>query len=560
MIVNRPVIIQSNVDFAKRSDLQGSTSIPATINFVRLNGYTDAGDAPVSLHKRSATEPSHAGKIQDSNNHWWELASTVVAPEMFGAFTSATDCTTEMQNCATVAAAINAVVDGHGRVYNVGTISWPSGSVVRNLRLKSIAATTDFTAPITIDGNSVAKSRLRFTNVHVDGNRANHTSIVTTTEDGGRHGWRIVGRVSNLTAIDCSAVDCAGDGLMLFSSTARGSTDADYSFSDITFKATGNRRHGWSADSFTNLRFIGGKFKDNGKDLNEVDAYTYGTRGARSTGALSGLLYGRPFDVEDYGIGSGWDGLWISDADCRDNITGALFHAHIGSDPTDGDFTTRRNLYMRGCQLDEPSGGVSAFPIDVYSAYGAAGGTELVFENLNFQDCFMDGNRLAIRNASGGVSGGFINPGVGATVKAVMTSAPNFIVSSPSTAAAVTYGTAPAGIKTAVAHISGAGWSAASESVTLIEVLPSGSVRYRYRVTLTPDAAETAGFRVVFTDDWYVHDVCLTSAITSSNGIPVSAAAAFPSAADNESMDFWLTSTNTFAIAININLTLKRMA
>jgi hypothetical protein len=44
VIVNRPVIIQSNVDFAKKSDVQGSTGIPATVNFIRTVGYGVQGD------------------------------------------------------------------------------------------------------------------------------------------------------------------------------------------------------------------------------------------------------------------------------------------------------------------------------------------------------------------------------------------------------------------------------------------------------------------------------------------------------------------------------------
>jgi hypothetical protein len=85
VIVNRPVIIQSNVDFAKKSDVQGSTSIPATVNFIRTAGYATQGDSGGALYKRSASEPSHGGKIQDSNNIWWELAVRPVHANMFGA-------------------------------------------------------------------------------------------------------------------------------------------------------------------------------------------------------------------------------------------------------------------------------------------------------------------------------------------------------------------------------------------------------------------------------------------------------------------------------------------
>jgi hypothetical protein len=85
MIVNRPVIIQSNVDFAKKSDVQGSTSIPAAVNFIRTNGHVTTGDTGAALYKRSSSEPSHEGKIQDAGNVWWEIAEPVIRPQMFGA-------------------------------------------------------------------------------------------------------------------------------------------------------------------------------------------------------------------------------------------------------------------------------------------------------------------------------------------------------------------------------------------------------------------------------------------------------------------------------------------
>jgi len=355
---------------------------------------------------------------------------------MFGAFKEGADCTSRMQEMADEAAAIGAVIDGYSQQYNVGTIKWPSGSKVQNLRLKCIAATFDFTAPVTIDGISSPKRGYRFRNVHVDGNRESHTAIETTIEDGGRHGWRLIGRISDLLAVNCSAIGCAGDGLALYSGKARGTEDTDPCFRDIifiNFVSEGNRRHGWSADSFANLRFIGGSWRRNGKDLSETDAYSVGMRGARSDGTPSGNLYGRPFDVEDYGIGSGWDGLWINGADCRENVTGVLIHAHVNSDPLAAGFSTRKNLYMRSCQLDEPSNRWRGFPLQIYSSWGASGGTGLVFENLNFVGNHMSGGPVNIRNASGGISGGFIDTG-GMLVRAVLTDSPNFVVTSPSDA------------------------------------------------------------------------------------------------------------------------------
>jgi hypothetical protein len=74
MIVNRPVIIQSNVDFAKKSDVQGSTTIPSAVNFLRTMGFSEQGDGGGALYTGQGSEPAHEGKIQDANSRWWEIS------------------------------------------------------------------------------------------------------------------------------------------------------------------------------------------------------------------------------------------------------------------------------------------------------------------------------------------------------------------------------------------------------------------------------------------------------------------------------------------------------
>lgn len=59
-------------------------------DYIRTAGYTTAGDKGGALYKKVASEPSHAGKfsitLSDSVTVvWYELAESVVTPQMFGA-------------------------------------------------------------------------------------------------------------------------------------------------------------------------------------------------------------------------------------------------------------------------------------------------------------------------------------------------------------------------------------------------------------------------------------------------------------------------------------------
>lgn len=60
-------------------------NIALGVTGVTTLGYTEAGDGGGALYKRVGTEPGHPGKFQSADGAWWELASTTVTPQMFGA-------------------------------------------------------------------------------------------------------------------------------------------------------------------------------------------------------------------------------------------------------------------------------------------------------------------------------------------------------------------------------------------------------------------------------------------------------------------------------------------
>jgi hypothetical protein len=189
MIVNRPVIIQGNVDFARKSDLQGSTSIPATVNFVRLNGHTSAGDNGHGLYKRSASEPSHNGKAQDATNVWWELVENVVTLEMFGA--TGLDATLDGAALTSAIAYLNAFGGGKirgksGRTYYFTEIGGSPGLTTTTpieidlngatFKRPDSVMTADFKRMITFRLTSVS-ARLKVYGGTIDANWAGNVAV-----------------------------------------------------------------------------------------------------------------------------------------------------------------------------------------------------------------------------------------------------------------------------------------------------------------------------------------------------------------------------------------------
>jgi len=89
------------IEFDSAAQLQAAT-ITSTVSTINIRGYTTAGDGGRGLYARSASEPSHPGKLQNSvDSSWWELKDFLVRPEMYGAVgDGTTDDTTAMQNMA----------------------------------------------------------------------------------------------------------------------------------------------------------------------------------------------------------------------------------------------------------------------------------------------------------------------------------------------------------------------------------------------------------------------------------------------------------------------------
>jgi hypothetical protein len=243
------------------------------------------------------------------------------------------------------------VLDGAGRQFTVTRLALRSEMTLRNFKLRAKGTGTPLDAVLTIDGNATPAHDIVIQNISIDGNRSAQTNLASE-EDGGRDGIRIVGKAERLLIADCSAVNCATDGLKIFSHKSLSGNDANLNFRDIyvtNCRFLRNRRHGASGDSLRNIHFIDCDFSENGVDLPS-------SGGEGSRGAIdNGVIYGAGIDIEGYGTGSGVDGLYFLRCKATQNARFG-FQFWEPTPPSRPGFLPRKRIVFEGCTVD---GGVS---------------------------------------------------------------------------------------------------------------------------------------------------------------------------------------------------------
>ncbi|MGN6307328.1 MAG: hypothetical protein ACTHNH_21125 [Mesorhizobium sp.] len=110
-------------------------------DFVTFAGYASAGDGGSAIYRKVSSEPSHAGKVQDGNGQWYELAEINPKPEMFGAAgDGSTDDTTALADMLAYAPA-GADIDLRRKSYKYTTLSVAKDVTLRNGSLLCAATT-----------------------------------------------------------------------------------------------------------------------------------------------------------------------------------------------------------------------------------------------------------------------------------------------------------------------------------------------------------------------------------------------------------------------------------
>ena len=278
------------------------------------------------------------------------VVSSYVDPLWFDAKADGSDTTTSFQ------AAVNAlpsggILCGFGRTYTVKKIRLKSNMTLRDTDFITLAGAvpSEYWSPVTIgaNGDTSLSENITCINVHVNGNRLNNnTGSVGNAEDGGKHGFRVIGNARGLRFIDCSAMYCGSYGFFFY----RGLNTAPIPFQDIATienvelincVSKYNKSHGGAVDSIKNLTISGGEYTHNGLDYN-TDA------GALT---LGGNAYSNAWDFEGYGIGSWIGNVKIINADMRFNAAGSLYI----QDPvltTDSRFAIRDGIFVSDVLAD----------------------------------------------------------------------------------------------------------------------------------------------------------------------------------------------------------------
>ena len=275
------------------------------------------------------------------------------------------DNTAKLQALINASAGTGIPIDGYSQKYFVKTLNIPSNVSLRNFYFETLGGTDDFISPITIGSynDDTLKENISLENIHINGNRTNQDSI-GASEDGGRHGFRIIGYVKNVLIKDSSAKYCASDGISIYSgiNTRPVAFSPDdplaYSIRVVNSEFSWNRRHGGSGDSLKTADFINCKFNDNGQDIG----------GSVADGAF-GMNIANGFDTEGYGIGSQVGNIrFLSCEAVRNKRHGFLFYDPV--DSADPDFIQRQYFNLTGCSSDKGNGGTNNFGIEFVCAVG----------------------------------------------------------------------------------------------------------------------------------------------------------------------------------------------
>lgn len=306
----------------------------------------------------ATTEDNGGTVIVDAiGRRWKRVLNGFVDVRMFGAVPIDNDATDGHDSTEAILMALNSrhsVITGGGLRYAVKACRVPSFKVWcdTDLLTKPGAIPSEFWSPVTIGahGDETLTESVTLLNIRVNGNRVlNGADAVGQSEDGGRHGFRIIGNARNLRFINCDAEYCGSYGFFFY----RGLNTAPIPFADIptisdvkliNCNSRWNKSHGGAADSIKDFVIDGGEYTHNGLD--------YQTDPGALT--LGGSAYSNAWDFEGYGIGSYIGNVTVRNADLRFNASSSVLIQDpvVVSEPR---FQRRTGIHLLGNLYDTGS-------------------------------------------------------------------------------------------------------------------------------------------------------------------------------------------------------------
>jgi hypothetical protein len=333
----------------------------------------------------------------------WALAAYVwFAPSLRASAQPArgyVDQTTALQQSID-ALPFGGVLDCRGAHYQVVTLQLKSNMTMQNCSLEAIPGSLDLTAPITIDGRGRTVENIVIRNVDVVGNRRDQTNIgYVGQEDGGRHCFRILGRVANLLIEGSSGSYCATDGIAFVSYGVSSSDNpADLPFQNITVRNSSfsfNRRHGVSAEGMNGATFDNVAFLNNGTTVG--GGFTEGDLCASTVGNC----FGTGFWYEDYRsdiAGGGLNDVMFSRCAFRNNFQRSLFFL-THEQPSVNGYRSRSNIRILNSWLDSGSEPLDEDYAIQFQVDGSLNNRGAVFQNILIQNTSLNGS-IGLHQAS----------------------------------------------------------------------------------------------------------------------------------------------------------------
>lgn len=287
-----------------------TTNIPEITDYeVKVNPLRDAIGAVVST--------------QDVINR------QTITPGNFGAKADGSDDTARLQKAVNYCAANKIPLDGVGKTYHCSNVVFDSNLYFKNANLVN-NANADLMSVLTTVISREWLENVTFENIHINGMRVNQTNMkaASTTEDGGRHGFRIRRPCKNIRIRRSSANFCASDGICIFPDIYNGgnvgSSIINFVIEDSEF--LWNRRHGGSSDRTDGMEWINSKFNFNGRYIPgyQDEPLNSGRQGDTIAGGANGGYYGSGWDVEEYEDTTASINLKFINCEMLDNAKGGL--------------------------------------------------------------------------------------------------------------------------------------------------------------------------------------------------------------------------------------------